>query len=185
MFNHKLLLCFLKQQEIFVLLSCGNLNWQPTPVSLSGNSMDRGAWWAAVHGITKSHNSTHTWTEWKRCLLLFLLISCHAVNKKSGWPHGPESLYGAIRWSSLLTEFLLTPLTVWRGGLCSPGEGTLTAALRGVPNLCSRSFSRPAIITGWIQLHVGFANHLALFLKCLGSDKTKKDICQAPFPFIF
>ena len=28
--------------------------WQPTPVFLPGNTMDRGAWWATVHGITKS-----------------------------------------------------------------------------------------------------------------------------------
>ena len=26
----------------------------PTPVSCLGNLMDRGAWWAAVHGVTKS-----------------------------------------------------------------------------------------------------------------------------------
>ena len=28
--------------------------WHPTPVLLPGNPMDRGAWWAAVHGVTKS-----------------------------------------------------------------------------------------------------------------------------------
>ena len=28
--------------------------WHPTPVLLLGKSMDRGAWWAAVHGVTKS-----------------------------------------------------------------------------------------------------------------------------------
>ena len=27
--------------------------WQPTPVFLPGKSMDRGAWWAAVHGVAK------------------------------------------------------------------------------------------------------------------------------------
>jgi len=26
--------------------------WQPTPVFLPGKPMDRGAWWATVHGIT-------------------------------------------------------------------------------------------------------------------------------------
>ena len=25
--------------------------WQPTPVFLPRESMDRGAWWAAVHGV--------------------------------------------------------------------------------------------------------------------------------------
>ena len=31
--------------------------WHPTPVLLPGKSMDRGAWWAAVHGVAKS------WTQ--------------------------------------------------------------------------------------------------------------------------
>ena len=28
--------------------------WQPTPVLLPGESVDRGAWRATVHGVTKS-----------------------------------------------------------------------------------------------------------------------------------
>ena len=34
--------------------------WQPTPVFLPGESMDRGAWRATVHGVTQS------WTRLKR-----------------------------------------------------------------------------------------------------------------------
>ena len=34
--------------------------WQPTPVFLPGESQDRGAWWAAVPGVTKSQ----TWLRW-------------------------------------------------------------------------------------------------------------------------
>ena len=30
---------------------------QPTPVFLPGESVDRGAWWATVYGITKSQTS--------------------------------------------------------------------------------------------------------------------------------
>ena len=31
--------------------------WQPTPVSCLGNLMDRGAWWATVHGVARvGHN---------------------------------------------------------------------------------------------------------------------------------
>ena len=37
--------------------------WQPTPVSCLGNPMDRGVWWSAVHGITKSQTHTHTYTH--------------------------------------------------------------------------------------------------------------------------
>ena len=28
--------------------------WQPTPVFLPGESMDRGVWWATVQGVAKS-----------------------------------------------------------------------------------------------------------------------------------
>ena len=28
--------------------------WQPTPAFLPGESMERGAWWATVHGVTES-----------------------------------------------------------------------------------------------------------------------------------
>ena len=33
--------------------------WQPTPVFLPGESQGRGAWWAAVYGVTQS------WTRLK------------------------------------------------------------------------------------------------------------------------
>ena len=29
------------------------IKWQPTPLFFPGKSMDRGAWWATVHGVTK------------------------------------------------------------------------------------------------------------------------------------
>ena len=32
----------------------GGRNGNPTPVFLSGNPMDRGAWWATIHGVAKS-----------------------------------------------------------------------------------------------------------------------------------
>ena len=44
-------------------------NWRPTPVFLLENSMDRGAWRATVHGVSKSqiqlsaHTHTHTHTH--------------------------------------------------------------------------------------------------------------------------
>ena len=34
--------------------------WQPTPVSLPGESQDGGAWWAAVYAVTQSR----TWLKW-------------------------------------------------------------------------------------------------------------------------
>ena len=38
--------------------SPGGGAWQPTPVSCLGNHMDRGAWWATVHRITKESDMT-------------------------------------------------------------------------------------------------------------------------------
>ena len=32
--------------------------WHPTPVLLPGKSLDRGAWWAAVHGVAKELDTT-------------------------------------------------------------------------------------------------------------------------------
>ena len=42
--------------------------WQPTPVLFLENPMDRGAWWAAVHGVTKSRAQLNdfTFTHWRR-----------------------------------------------------------------------------------------------------------------------
>ena len=30
------------------------MKWQPIPVFLPGDAMDRGAWWATVHGVAKN-----------------------------------------------------------------------------------------------------------------------------------
>ena len=41
--------------------------WQPTPVFLPGDYIDRGAWLATVHGVTVRHDwvtNTEHWTIW-------------------------------------------------------------------------------------------------------------------------
>ena len=42
--------------------------WHPTPVLLPGKSHGREAWWAAVHGVTKSRTwlSNFTFMHWRR-----------------------------------------------------------------------------------------------------------------------
>ena len=32
-------------------------NWRPTPVFLPGKSVDRGAWWATIHGRHKEYDT--------------------------------------------------------------------------------------------------------------------------------
>ena len=41
--------------------SSGEGNWNPLQYSCLGNPMDRGAWWATIHGVAKSQTqlSTH------------------------------------------------------------------------------------------------------------------------------
>ena len=59
--------------------------WQPTPLQYSclGNSMDRGAWWAAHHGIkeldTTEHVHTHTHTHTHTHIYIYIYI--HTVQK--------------------------------------------------------------------------------------------------------
>ena len=36
--------------------------WQPTLVVIPGESMDRGAWWATVHGVAKSRTRLRDFT---------------------------------------------------------------------------------------------------------------------------
>ena len=36
-------------------ISC--MAWQPTPVFLPGDPMDKGAWWATIHRVSKSQNN--------------------------------------------------------------------------------------------------------------------------------
>ena len=43
-------------------------DWQPTPVFLLGNSMDRGAWQATVHRVTKSWTQLK-WLSTHACIL--------------------------------------------------------------------------------------------------------------------
>ena len=66
-------------------------NCQPTPISLPENSVDRRAWWATVHGVTKSrtqlndslslslsHTHTHTHTH-KVFLFTYLAVRASLV----------------------------------------------------------------------------------------------------------
>ena len=48
---------FLQHPLFHIWGSCESFTvnqWHPTPVLLPGKSLDRGAWWAAVHGVAKS-----------------------------------------------------------------------------------------------------------------------------------
>ena len=44
--------------------------WQPTPVTFLENSMDRGAWWAIVQGVTKNQTQLSKPTSAYQCTML-------------------------------------------------------------------------------------------------------------------
>ena len=51
--------------------------WQPTPVCLLGNPLDRGAWQATVHGVTKESDMTKQLNNnILMNLHIFLLLIC-------------------------------------------------------------------------------------------------------------
>ena len=64
--------------------------WQSTPVFLPGNPMDRGAWWATVHGVAKGWTLLSDWacTYTLKYLGMKCLYVCNLKyfnNNKNRW----------------------------------------------------------------------------------------------------
>ena len=62
-------------------------SWQPTPVFLPGESMDRGAWRATVHRVAKSRTwlkqlNMHTFSHWGPKISKLALISLTRYDRK-------------------------------------------------------------------------------------------------------
>ena len=66
--------------------SLGVGNGNPLQYTCMENSMDRGAWWAAVHGITKS------WTRLKR-------LSSSSSSRALGVKTKIDAMYQRKKWS--------------------------------------------------------------------------------------
>ena len=68
--------------------------WQPLQYSCLGNPTDRGAWWATVHGVTKSGSRLR---DWARTHFLFVKtgkqISVILETSTRESPGGPAALY--------------------------------------------------------------------------------------------
>ena len=80
--------------------------WQPTPVFLPENSMDRGAWWATVHGV-----HTVYLQHYERCdSCLFFAIQARVKHGWSDWAqHSRVTLHFDILRSYRTANFLLPP----------------------------------------------------------------------------
>ena len=61
--------------------------WQPTPVFLQENPMERGAWQASVHGVAKSWTrlSHYHLSECARCCVRALLAVSHVLLGTVPW----------------------------------------------------------------------------------------------------
>ena len=70
-------------------------NGYPVQYSCLENSMDRGAWWATVHGVAKSQ----TWLKW---------LSMHTHTHAPTWCWGPQEI---VRWASSLNKCDLVQIT--------------------------------------------------------------------------
>ena len=92
--------CFKAQTMAYVLYVLyifeRRRQWHPTPVLLPGKSMDRGAWWAAVHGVAKSLTWPTDWTE----------LNWGSRKDQKGWPE--KGSKGS--WMLQYTEHLNTNL---------------------------------------------------------------------------
>ena len=121
--------------------------WQPTPVFLPGKShpMDRGTWWASVHGVARSLTwlkwlSMHTQTRCRTlyfhktlnlflfCLLLLINISvCHTASQM------PDTSGSNPELCCFDLSFFLPPDEFW----C---PATSWIQLKNTPCLSSTSF---------------------------------------------
>ena len=102
--------------------------WHPTPVLLLENPMDRGAWQAAVHGVTKSRTRLSDWAtslftfmHWRRKWQSLFQCSClenprdrgawwaavHGVTQSCTWLKRLGSSSSSDSWES--GHFLLPP----------------------------------------------------------------------------
>ena len=97
--------------------SPGVRNGNPFQYSCLENSMDRGVWWAIVHGATKSQTQLNDWTythpqclRWRRKLQtipIFLPVKFHGQKSLAGCnPWGHKELERQSNWACMYTECL-------------------------------------------------------------------------------
>ena len=65
--------------------------WQPSPVFLPGNPMDRGAWWATVQRVTKCRASLVTEHSTYRILIWHLYVAPGDHHHRSSFHSSPYS----------------------------------------------------------------------------------------------
>ena len=81
----------------------GEGNGNPPQYSCLGNPVDRGAWWATVHGVSYSltwlntHSESQLWRSWARVEI------CEGLSSKKGrkwFTRDWKTVYGSDVWST-------------------------------------------------------------------------------------
>ena len=130
-------------------ISCRG-KWQPTPVFLPGrNSMDRGAWWATVHGVaaksgtqlrdshthTRAHTHTHTHkVTWG--ILVRSRVSGHWKQSLGVQTWGKCTISVAICFQFRSIHSNLFPTTPTLITTSWPLKQIMIRNLRGIPRIC-------------------------------------------------
>ena len=86
-----------------IFLKAGERNGNPIQYSCLGNPMDRGAWWAIVHGFTKSQTQLSDLTTTTRktlklgmCLIHLMVSKRLSSSSRSGLVMGREAWRAAV-----------------------------------------------------------------------------------------
>ena len=88
---------------IFSNKGIGEGNGNPLQYSYLGNPMDRGAWWATVHGVTKS------WARQNDLATNHTLTKSHTMEL---WFHTNHSMHGVLGGCFLISLCLYFPLSL-------------------------------------------------------------------------
>ena len=90
--------------------------------------MDRGAWWAGVHGVTKSQTRLHDWRHIVLLLGVFCSWGCRRTVLELRWsspPQEPEvSFSSAFLILLLLLSSLSSEVQLWQHIICSHNHFT-------------------------------------------------------------
>ena len=151
----------------------GGGNGNPLQYSCLKNPMDREAWWATIHGITKSQ----TWLSMHpRFSLPWGICESHAVVSDSLWPHGLHSPWNSAHQNTAMgSHSLLQGIFQTQGlnpGLPHCGQILYQLSHKGSPRILewvayhfSGGSARPRNRTGISCIAGGFFPNWAITVR--------------------